>query len=454
MPKKKINRRGGTWRPILRTRVYPVVPRAQQQRWAEATDSASYLHSMYFAHRDRLLPRYFDKFEEYPCPSGTGARLRWYLLDVGWRSWKQVRKYGRSVRQRTGESRFRQLWNMLRYSIRQPMSPKTYYRNDFHRPEVRERANEFLHRHELKGVLYPLASPGSNLEDKAPLNDKLRFADKAQRHDLPVASTVASVIDGKASLHTEELPRTDLFVKPRSAKGGSGAQLWRYIAEGDRFSRGDGRKSVQAKKLLQRLASKAKNDLLVQRRLVCDRELSDLSLTAIPTLRLVTMTDEQGDPVLVTGMFRMPTTETAVVDNLHAGGIAARINTENGTIKPALSLNPDQRSQYDTHPVSGAVISGRKIPNWNDVVSLVRDAHRSFSPRVIVGWDVCPSENGPVLVEGNSQPGVGFLQGPFDEPLGNERFGQLLAHHIRANLAEPPAGPDVKEATETSELDR
>lgn len=449
MPKKKIKRMGGTWRPVLRTRVYPVVPRAQQKRWAEATDSASYLHSMYFAHRDRLAPRYFDKFEEYPCPRGIGARLRWYLLDVGWRSWIQVRKYGSPVRQRTGELRSQQFWNMLRYSIQQPMSPKTYYRNDFHRPEVRDRAGELLHRHELKGVLYPLASPGSGLEDTAPLNDKLRFADKAQRHDLPVANTIASITDGKVSLHTEELPRADLFVKPRSAKGGSGAQLWQYHHESDQFCRGEGKKSLPAKKLLQRLASKAKNDLLVQRRLVCDRELSDLSLTAIPTFRLITMTDEQGDPELVAGMFRMPATETAVVDNLHAGGIAARIDTEKGAIGPAVSLNPEQRSQYDTHPVTGAAISGRKIPNWHDVVSVVHDAHRSFSPRVIVGWDVCPSDQGPVLVEGNSQPGVGFLQGPYDKPLGNERFGQLLAHHIRANLDGPPAGQDAKEATAT-----
>jgi hypothetical protein len=58
------------------------------------------------------------------------------------------------------------------------------------------------------------------------------------------------------------------------------------------------------------------------------------------------------------------------------------------------------------------------------------EAHRAFRPRVLVGWDIGLSPSGPVLVEGNEQPGVDGLQRVHDTPLGPHRFGELLAFHL------------------------
>lgn len=437
MSKKSSGRIGGTWRPVRRSRIYPIVTRAQKKRWATASDNASYLHATYLAHRDRLLPKYFGKFGEYPVPKGIGARLRWYILDVGWGSWRQLRQNGSIVRRQTGLSFPRQLWQMLSLAIRQPTSPKSYYRNEMYRPEVRARANEYLYRYELKGVLYRLTIPkGADISTVSPLTDKHDFATQARDNDLPVASSLAVISEGKVVEAADELPPIDLFVKPKNAQGGKGAQLWRYVEEFDSYFREKNQKTVARSKFLDYLCGKAKRSIIVQPKLSVHHDLAEVALDALPTIRLITFTNEDGEPEIVAAAMRMPRHQHAIVDNSHAGGIAAAINLEEGTLGQWTSFAFDETHGHDTHPVTGAAIAGRKIPDWHDVVNLTHRAHRAFAPRALVGWDICITDQGPILVEGNAQPGDDPIQRLSGEPFGNSRFGQLLAHHIKRQLGE------------------
>ncbi|QSB04807.1 sugar-transfer associated ATP-grasp domain-containing protein [Natronoglycomyces albus] len=432
MPQKK--RTDSLWKPLKRSRLYPMVWRSQRRRWRRSDDVASRLHLLYWQRRDDMLPAYFAKFDQYECPQGFKAALRWYALDVGLDSLRQVKRYGSLIRTRTGMSRLRQLWQVLWWSAKVPMTPKTYYHNEMYRPEVRQRYNEFLHRHELKGVLYLLAAPQENLADIAPLNDKSAFADKAQADGLPVVGTVALIAEGDITKAPDQIPRADLFVKPRGAKGGKGAQLWIYQEAPDSFTNSKQQLTVERSQLLEHL-SQDDADCVVQRRLIAHPELADLTLDAVPTLRLITFTNESGDSEVVAGAFRMPAKKGAVVDNFHAGGIAAPIDVDTGTLGPAISMKLDPAGKHSAHPVTGAAIDGRVLPGWEDILEVTHRAHQAFAPRVLVGWDICMSKDGPILVEGNEQPGIDLVQRLSGQPLGTSRFGQLLAHHIDAHLA-------------------
>lgn len=69
---------------------------------------------------------------------------------------------------------------------------------------------------------------------------------------------------------------------------------------------------------------------------------------------------------------------------------------------------------YQTHPDSGICISGTQLPNINEMIQLVEDAHRKLLPRVpMVGWDVALTTKGILLLELNLS--CNFFRGTFDE---------------------------------------
>ena len=58
------------------------------------------------------------------------------------------------------------------------------------------------------------------------------------------------------------------------------------------------------------------------------------------------------------------------------------------------------------HPVTKEKIVGFNIPMFKEAVELVKEAAKVVPEVAYVGWDVAISDNGPVIIEGNSFPGV------------------------------------------------
>jgi hypothetical protein len=80
---------------------------------------------------------------------------------------------------------------------------------------------------------------------------------------------------------------------------------------------------------------------------------------------------------------------------------------------------------------------------WKEVIDLVLQAHAAFADQIVVGWDVAVLEYGPRLIEGNKSPDLDIIQRTHGEPIGNSRFGVLLAHHLRRALSD-----EVQDRTE------
>jgi hypothetical protein len=399
--------------------VVPVVSRGQRRRWLRyaaepAADPAATLHLLYLRHRDRFLPRYFAKFHAYPVPRNRLTRAwRWYLSDVLIQSLRLLRRNGRVVRASAGVPVGRQLREMLRLSLTLPSMPENYYKFGWYLPETRARAGDYLHRHETKGALYEMLATRPDLERVAPLNDKVGFADHAAAAGLPIIPTLAVVDDGRLVRVADPVPPGELFVKPLSGKGGRGAERWESLD----LARARGR------------------SLLVQPRLANHPELADLALDALATCRIITITDEAGEPEPVIAIFRMPAVAGVIVDNLHRGGIAAPVEVATGVLGTGSGYAVGEA--VARHPVTGGPIEGRKLPLWDEVLALAGRAHRAFAPRLLVGWDIAIGPAGPVLVEGNEQPGVDGLQRLHGLPLGPHRFGALLAFHLGQRFEVP-----------------
>ena len=127
---------------------------------------------------------------------------------------------------------------------------------------------------------------------------------------------------------------------------------------------------------------------------------------ALQTVRIVTCIDESGDVQIYLALFKI-----IVGTNLHdnynyglSGNLTANIDPATGALNKATGASPDKIgfSIVPNHPTTGRPISGFQLPHWRETRELVRQAAQLFWPLRTIGWDVAITQDGPVLMEGNS----------------------------------------------------
>lgn len=352
------------------------------------------------------------------------------FISVGQFTWRN----GSTIRERIGKRLIRQMCEQFRLAVSHSISPRWYYVFELHDDGRRQKAAEYLQRFEVKGVVYSMLKERSAGDAPlSPLTDKVAFASRCHSHDVPAVPVLLALERGTFTyLSTDEptLPKIDLFIKPNHGKGGRGAERWDYQASGN-YKGADGTKLTEAELLRHVQALPFREGCLVQPRVVNHPLIADLSNGALTTVRVMTCRDERGGFEATNAVFRMARGRNSVVDNFHAGGIAAKVDLQSGELGRATDLDGRTTDTWcDTHPDTGARILGRKLPFWREILDLVQRAHTVFSDRIIVGWDVALLSNGPQLIEGNGAPDLDIIQRTHQEPVGNARLGQLLAFHL------------------------
>jgi len=139
----------------------------------------------------------------------------------------------------------------------------------------------------------------------------------------------------------------------------------------------------------------------------------------------------------------------APTDHLRLGGIAAPIDLATGRLGPAIRKAPESFvAPCDRHPDTGAVIEGFQLPHWEGVKCLAVCAHQALDQIVCVGWDVAILESGPVLIEGNDNPGHTSSQWPAGVPLGETPVVPAMLARLRASFADSrPTAPRPQRLT-------
>jgi len=386
--------------------------------------------------RDTYARHYFHTVSKVDRRRVWRALLGWpaiFMLQMA----RFTRLNGQIIAERYGRSIGRQLLDQVRLYFRHGILPRWYYIFSLYEGGPRAGAAGFLNRFETKLALFRLINrPGSS-----PLNDKSAFAAHCLAHGIDAIPLVLVAQGGALDwlgAKGRKLPARDLFVKPVTARGGKGAERWDYAGKGQ-YRLADG-KPVDGEALIERIrAESGSTPRLVQPRMVNHAGISDLSNGALCTARIMSCLDEKGVPEIVAAVFRMAIGRNVVVDNIHAGGIAAEIDLGTGRLGPASNLGDDARLGWlSSHPDTGAAIEGRELPLWQEARRLAVQAHRAFADRTVIGWDVAITSDGPVLVEGNSGPDVDLLQRPMRRGLADGRLGELIAFHlIKRGFASP-----------------
>lgn len=350
------------------------------------------------------------------------SSLAWQLPRHGARAWRQ-----------SGRNPLLQLADQLRLALTAGLWPHQYYMFELFWPEIRPQAHAYLLRQETKRGVY------SMLKDRPRKNPvfarKDLFADACAAAGLPHAAVIARLGNGTADWRGgyQALPLRDLFVKPVHGRGGRGAERWRW--DGAIFA-GVGKARLTPEGLLARLCARRAACIvmpcLANHPALAGLALTGMGLGTLATSRLVTCRDEHGTPEVVAAALRFPRRPDAVVDNFHAGGLAAIIDLATGRLGAATDLGLARDSAWhDRHPVSGALIAGTVLPFWEAAKQLAERAHAALGDRAVIGWDIAILAEGPVLIEANGFPDLDIIQRCARAPLGSSRLCDLMALHLR-----------------------
>jgi len=409
--------------PAVTTRTHPSVAAATP---ASTPEPLGILARRIFAAQQR------SPYRQIHSKLAKTLRLRFrLLLDLG-----RIESFGRRnaaiVRRERGIALHRQYLELLRLAVVERVDPGSYYAHHLYdAPLGVDEIAYYLSRTEMKNGLYSLLR---ELRRNDPnfalaLTNKLAFAETIRRAGLPMAPIFGVAPGGQ--WRDAPLPAAlegDLFGKPVQGRGARGACAFHAID--DEIYRTSEGEMIGGQALLDRIAARSRaGALLLTRRLRNHPEIADLAVESLITFRVFTCMDANGNPVVTHAMLRVL---CKLEPDWHIDHeYAAAIDLETGRMQQMCSdADYAPSAWWDRHPRTGALVAGRVIEHWPEIAALAVRAHRTFSGRMIVGWDLALTPDGAMLLEGNSDPDTHYLQRVHRQMLGRSPMAPYLRYHL------------------------
>lgn len=248
------------------------------------------------------------------------------------------------------------------------------------------------------------------------LHDKLLF-DSFMRDRLPISRLLGAVSGGRwfavaargfgPSYLRDGLRGGKAYVlKPLRGGGGHGVRFLQLLDD-DQLSLGTDIGTLAGiDRLLSGLPYHG-----VYERLEQHERVRDLFADATNTLRvLVFRREHEAEPRLLGAQLRVGNRTSAPLDSFfYQGGLSVSVGRD-GTTQSAVQRNASgTKAVFTRHPDSGSQLVGVRIPYWDETVAMLFDFHREVPAFDFVGWDVLLGPEGPVVIEGNHNPGLRTL---------------------------------------------
>lgn len=176
-----------------------------------------------------------------------------------------------------------------------------------------------------------------------------------------------------------------LFVKP--LEGSSGVGIMRL--EPEDF------KDAQAFLNLLR----EKGPCVVEETVVQHPDLAAIYPGSVNTVRIATLIGDKRSGI-VYAFLRIG--NGRVMDNVDAGGMAARVDLDSGVINTVAA--DKSGNEYARHPLTDTPITGFEMPFFEEAKAMCLAAMQEVPQLRFVAWDVAITKDGPLLIEGNSFP--------------------------------------------------
>jgi hypothetical protein len=129
------------------------------------------------------------------------------------------------------------------------------------------------------------------------------------------------------------------------------------------------------------------------------KDLMRLAPSGLNTMRIITQLTNKDEVEILGTILRISI--NSVVDNWHAGNIAAPVNLSTGIVENTACYMDITKPDEYYHPITGVQIKGFQIPYWKETLQMAKEAALFNKKNRSIGWDIAVTENGPDLIEGN-----------------------------------------------------
>ena len=246
-------------------------------------------------------------------------------------------------------------------------------------------------------IYYQKIDPYFNNWETAYYLDNKCFYDEWYFKGINIPKTVVKRINGMWSVKEEKTIRfvskeeayklistRDCFAKQAvSSCGGSGVKK---ICKGTPINEID------------KIVGSLKSDIVVQEAIEQSEEMNKLNSTSVNTVRVLSFLDLEGNVKVYSSIVRMGI-NGAIVDNASSGGITCGIESD-GRLKSVGYASNGKK--FEVHPSSGLKFSEVVIPNYNKILSLAGELHKSFPHFRLLSWDFAVDKNDePLVIEVN-----------------------------------------------------
>jgi hypothetical protein len=170
------------------------------------------------------------------------------------------------------------------------------------------------------------------------------------------------------------------------------------------------------------------SEFVFQKKVKQHPDLDRLNPASLNTMRIDTFIDSEGNIDIISGFLKM-STNNQPVDNSTTGGCGVGIDLNTGKLRGNgySKLKISGVGLLTEHPMTGVKFEGFHLPMIHEAQSLVLKAASLMPGLRLVGWDVGFAEDGPVLVEGNSDYGINSNDMMYGGYFSNEKFMKVLS---------------------------
>lgn len=171
---------------------------------------------------------------------------------------------------------------------------------------------------------------------------------------------------------------------------------------------------------------------ILQDRLEQGSFASSLFNKSINTVRLITVRKKDSyEHEVVAALMRIGTNRSAPTDNCAQGGGSCLIDLETGELGPMRTyFDKDENGQFivmNTHPDTGAQITGRVIPNWTKVKQTISDLTNKIYFFETLAWDIVLMDDDIQVIETNLKSSLSVFQ--IHGPMKNTLLGEKYREH-------------------------
>ena len=299
------------------------------------------------------------------------------------RSLKSARTVSLHTSELTGKSWLYHFFDFLRACLLHGCSANHYQNEFFYQLRSFDRSKTVTVGRKNKICrLFNLIAYSNYFGDKVHFNET--FKDYMRRDWIFTGSASYSQLEDFVNSHDK------ILVKPIDRNKGQGIHLLD--------------KSMPQRTIIEKLSQE---EVLLEEFIIQHHEMC-FGGHSVNSIRVITVLDRSAHVHVLKAGLRCGV-EEAVTDNFSSGGVFYPLNLEGGFIE-GYGKDKSHYVYSGLHPGTQEVVIGRRIPHWNQVLQIVKNAAMRIPQVRYVGWDVAVRPDGVELIEGNHNPGCTLLE--------------------------------------------